>query len=60
VTNPAQSNVMPRAVIIGQTVGAGSSIIPGVCSLFSSANIVLLRRPMFGYRLSIQAATVAA
>src|SRR5581483_6296487 len=45
VTSPAASKVMPRAVIIGQAVGAGTSIIS--CDGFrsSSADMIFLRNP---------------
>jgi hypothetical protein len=43
VTNPAKTNVKPKARTIGHAVGAGSSIEPDRCSGISSVSDVIFQ-----------------
>src|SRR5262245_24338562 len=52
MTNPAAKSVSPKAVTIGQGVGAGTIIFPGCGSCFCSAAICFLR---YSFALASQA-----
>ncbi len=48
VTNPAKTNVRPKARTIGHAVGAGSSIVCGTCS---RADGLSISDPIFQFLL---------